>query len=103
MTNNNERINQTIKFLKWTKKYRGWWQLICEPGNEHMNLEMMRMLINRLAKEAFYETIFVLLEVHKDEPFMKCANDMLLKELIISEWKRGNKDGMIKKLTAHLE
>lgn len=71
MSKENEKTAQMIKFLKWIKKYNGWWQLICEAGNEHMNLDMMRLLIKQLAKESFYEIIFVLLEVHKNEEFMK--------------------------------
>lgn len=103
MSKEKERIVQTVKFLKWTKKYPGWWQLLCEAGNEHMNLHMMQLLIKRLAKESFYEIIFVLLEVHKNEKFMKNAKETLMKDLLISKWKCGNKDDMLNKLIAYLE
>lgn len=87
MPKERERIAQTIKFLKWTKKYNGWWQLICESDNEHMNIDMMQLLIKQLAKESFYEIIFVLLEVHKNKEFMKSLQEVMFKDLLISEWK----------------
>ena len=98
-----ERMNQTIRFLKWIKKYPGWWQLICEPGAEHMSFDMARLLIKRLAEASFYEMIFVLLEIHKDEGYIKTAKEALLNDLLISEWKNGNKDDIIGKLIAYLE
>ena len=97
-----ERTRQTIKFLKWTEKYPGYWQLICSPGDEHMNLDMMRSLIQKLAEKSFYEIIFVLLEVHKDEPFMKSVKESVMLDLLISEWKNGNKDDIINKLITNL-
>lgn len=103
MKKDRERIKETIKFLKWTRKYNGLWQLVCEAGNEHMNIEKMQMLIKRLEKKEFYEIIFVLLEVHKSEEFMKSVNDALLKDLLISELENGNKDEIINKLIAYLE
>lgn len=36
------RDKQTVRFLKWTRRYSGWWFLICTPGDEHMNLDMMK-------------------------------------------------------------
>ena len=68
-----------------------------------MNLDMMQLLIKRLAKESFYKIIFVLLEVHKDEEFMMRVKETLMKDLLISEWKSGNKDDMINKLISYLE
>ena len=100
---NNKRANQTIKFLKWSRKYPGWWLLICGHERDHMNLDMMQMLIKKLASESLYEMIFVLLEVHKNEEFMRGVNEFLLKDLLISEWKRGNKDEMIRRLIAYFE
>ena len=61
-----KRDKHTIRFLKWIRRYSGWWYLICTPDDEHMNLDMMKMLIQRLAKEQFYEIIFVLLTVHRN-------------------------------------
>ena len=52
-----KRDKQTIRFLKWINKYPGWWQLICTPNDEHMNVNMMNMLIKHLAQEQLYEII----------------------------------------------
>lgn len=103
MANDKKRVKQTIKFLKWTKKYNGLWQLICESSNEHMNLDMMKMLTKRLSDESFYEIIFVLLEVHKNEPFIKSVNEALLKDLLIDDLKDGDKNHIIEKLVYYLE
>ena len=35
-----------------------------------MNLDMMKKLVEQLAKEQFYEIIFVLLMVHRNAEFM---------------------------------
>lgn len=72
-------------------------------GNEHMNLDMMQLLIKKLAEEHFYEIIFVLLEVHKNEAFLKSLKEVLFKDLLISEWKNGHKDDMIEKIIDYLE
>ena len=66
-----KRDKQTIRFLKWINKYPGWWQLICTPNDEHMNINMMNMLIKHLAQEQLYEIIFVLLMVHRKEKYVK--------------------------------
>ncbi len=36
MKKESRRTRETVKFLKWTRKYSGWWTLICTPGDEHM-------------------------------------------------------------------
>ena len=82
-----KRDRQTIRFLKWIRQYSGWWYLICTPGEEHMNMEMMKMLIERLAKEQFYEIIFVLLTVHRDADFMDNVFKYMLLEMILAGWK----------------
>ncbi len=89
--------------LKWKKENSGRWLLICGHENEHMNLKMMQMLIERLAEEGFYEIIFVLLEVHKNKEFVKDVKETLFQDMVISEWKSGKKDDMIKELIACLE
>lgn len=61
--------------------------MICTPNEEHMSMDMMKMLIERLAKEQFYEIIFVLLTVHRDADFMDGVFKMLLLEMILSGWK----------------
>jgi len=97
------RTNQTIRFLKWTRKHNGLWQLICEPDNERMNLKMTQEIIKKLAKEQLYEIIFVLMEVHKDKEFMKSTSQIIFKDLLIAEWEKGSKDAMLDKLIGYLE
>jgi hypothetical protein len=82
-----KRDKQTIRFLKWIRCYSGWWYLICTPNDEHMNISMMKMLIERLAKEQFYEIIFVLLMVHREADFMDSTFKYMLLEMIIAGWQ----------------
>ncbi len=95
------RDRHTIRFLKWVRKYPGWWYLICTPNEEHMNISMMKMLIERLSKEQFYEIIFVLLTVHRDADFMNSVFKTLLLEMILSGWKGevNGKDQLIRDIT----
>lgn len=93
---------QTIRFLKWTRRYSGWWYLICTPNDEHMNLQMMKMLIQRLYQEGFYEIIFVLLMVHRNHPVMSHVTEYLLLDGIIEHWTE-DKDDIIKSLLTHFD
>jgi len=82
-----KRDKQTIRFLKWIRQYSGWWYLICTPGEGHMNMDMMKILIGRLAKEQFYEIIFVLMTVHRNADFMDSVFKYMLLEMIPAGWK----------------
>ena len=84
----NKRSKQTVHFLKWIRQYSGWWYLICTPNDEHINLQMMRLLIARLYQEGFYEIIFVLLMVHRDSPVMTHVTDYLLLDCLIDQWEK---------------
>lgn len=33
-----------IHWLKWLKRYLGWWQLICTPNDKHMKIRIMKQL-----------------------------------------------------------
>jgi len=94
-----KKDTQTVRFLKWIREYPGWWYLICTPDDEHMTIDMMQMLIKRLAKEQFYEIIFVLLTVHKNSGFMKNIFDFILLEMLITEWKGNGKKQFVRNLT----
>jgi len=98
-----KRAKQTLRLLKWIRKYPGRWKLICEPGEGNMNFEIMQSLIKSLAKAGFYEMIFVLLEVHKNEEFMKTVAEAMFRDLIIEQWERGNKGNVIGKFIMYLE
>lgn len=78
---------QTVRFLQWIRRYPGWWELICTPADGHMTIGMMKTLIEALAKEQFYEIIFVLLTVHREAAFLKPVMEAVLVELILSGWK----------------
>lgn len=96
-----KRDKQTIRFMKWIRKYSGLWFLICTPDQEHMNNTMMKKLITMLAQEQFYEIIFVLLMVHRNARFMESFNGEMLLEMMISNWegKVKDKEQMIKNFT----
>ena len=59
---------------------------------------MMKMLIGKLAKESFYEIIFVLLTVHKNEEFMKGFGDSMTLQVLITNWNTIHKEDVIKRL-----
>lgn len=100
-----KRDQQTIRFLKWTKNYSRWWYLICTPNDEHMNPEMMRMLIKHLAKEQLYEMIFVLLMVHRKEQYVKDISSLISLDLIIKNWggKRKDREQIVKGFLSYFE
>jgi len=81
-----QRDKQMIHFFRWIRQYSGWWYLICTP-DEHMNADMMKQLIKRLAKEQLYELIFVLFMVHRKANFMQHISEYMLLEMITQNWK----------------
>lgn len=99
----NGRHRQTVRFLKWIQQYPGWWYLICTPKDEHINPQMMKMLIERLAKEQFYEIMFVLLMVHRDEEFAKSAEQSMYVQMTVDEWSAGRRELFIKNLIDRFE
>lgn len=100
-----KRDKQTILFLRWVKKYPGWWYLICTPNDEHMNIKMMNTLIRHLAQEQLYEIIFVLLMVHRKERYVKDIPSFMLLDMITENWsgKRKDKEQMIKDILKYFE
>lgn len=102
MEKESSRMKQTVKFLRWIKQYSGWWYLICTPNDEHMNPEMMKMLIERLNKAALYELIFVLIMVHRNEPFVDSFIKYMLLDMLIDRWDN-DKEEIIKKFIEHLQ
>lgn len=66
-----------------------------------MNISMMKTLIERLAEEQFYEIIFVLLTVHRNETFMESTYKYMLLEMILTGWrgKVENKEKFIQDIT----
>lgn len=100
-----KRDKQTIRFLKWINKYPGWWQLICTPNDEHMNINMMNMLIKHLAQKQLYEIIFVLLMVHRKEKYVKDISNSMLLDMVSENWggKRKDRKQIIKNILKYFE
>lgn len=88
MKNFTKRDQQVIRFLKWVRQYPGFWELICTPDNDEypMDLKKMQMLVEKLRQEGFYELIYVLLTVHRNEPFMEGIMEALLLDTLIRRW-----------------
>lgn len=98
---NHNSSPQTLRLLKWIQTYPAWWYLICTPDTKEMNLEMMTMLIRRLADKGFYEIIFVLVMVHRDAAFMKNLPHYMLLDNIVEQWQ-SDKDKIIDNVLYHL-
>ena len=62
------------------------WHFVCTPEEGHMNPDTIQRLIRELAKGQFYEIIFVLLTVHRKEPFMGTLRQSMLEQMLIKEW-----------------
>ena len=99
MTAENKR---TVKLLKWIQEHPGWWYLICTPNEEYMDNQKMRMLIEQLDKEGFYELIFVLLTVHRQAVYMKGFPEYMLLDRITAAWDT-DRETIIRSMLDHLE
>lgn len=93
---------RSLRFLKWIKENAEWWDIICTAEHESMNPQMMANLIEVLEREGFYEIIFVMLKVHRNEYFMSCFKSDMLLDFIISKWFN-ERDNVIKKIISNLK
>jgi len=98
-----DRNKQTLRLLKWVEQHQGFWYLICTPDDEHMNPQMMKTLIGHLAEESFYEIIFVLLTVHRNEKYMEGFYPSMLLKMLVSEWDEEHREDFIKMIMYHFE
>ena len=96
------RRSETVRFLKWIRKYSGWWYLICTPDEEHMNMQMMKLLIQKLEEEKFYEIIFVLCMVHRNAKFMKDLPEYVLQDMMTKSWETDAED-IIQEIVSYLD
>jgi len=96
------RTVQTLRFLKWIRNHSGLWYLICTPNEEHMNMDMLKQLVGRLYQEGFYEMIFVLLMVHRDNPALSHVSEYLLLDSFIARWGQ-EKEEIIHEMQTLLE
>ena len=94
--------SHTKKVLQWIRDYPGWWYLICTPGAEEMNLQMMRLLIQKLSQAHLYDLVFVLLMVHREHPSLKNLWEYWLIDRLAENWE-ADKQKMMEKLTNLLE
>lgn len=102
MKKKNGKPSQTLRLLKWMRKYSGLWYLICTPDEEHMNLDAMKQIVKKLYKEGFYELIFVLLTVHRENPSFSHLTEYLLLDSFIARWD-DKRDDIIREMLDHLE
>lgn len=77
-----KRDKHTIRFLKWTRQYCGWWELICTPGDENMTLEMIKSWFNVLLKNSSMRLL-----VHREAPFMDGLFKCMLLDMILAGWE----------------
>ena len=96
---------QAMRVLRWIRKYPGWWHLICTPDDEHMNMVMMSRLIIHLEKHKLYELIMILLMVHRNTNYVRCACRHVALEMVTENWN-GNvmrKEQMIRGILQQLQ
>ena len=82
-----QRDTNTPAFFEWVQQHFGLWSLICTPGHEQMNPSSMVDLIEKLAKDNLDELIFVMLTVHRNEPFVAYFYRTMLFDLIAERWE----------------
>jgi len=65
----------------------GLWYLICTPGDDHVDLDMLRHLVEKLHEADLDELIFVLLMVHRDHPALRQIPEYLLLRKLSVRWQ----------------
>lgn len=88
--------------MKWISRYSGYWQLICTPGDEHMNMVTARNIIRCLSRNGLYEYIFVFLTVHREQEFVKNMLSFISLDLLLEELKSKSMDEIVRMLDEHL-
>ena len=97
------KINShTQRVLEWIRDYPGWWYLICTPGAEEMNLQMLRLLIQKLSQAHLYDLVFVLLMVHREHPALQKLAEYWLIDRLSATWE-DDKGQILEELSALLE
>lgn len=92
-----------LRLIDWIDQYPGFWQMACDPENEHMSASKMRTIIELLAQAGLYDVIVVVLAVHKNQGFIKSLNQEMLLNMAKKQVKDDNKDKMIKFILDRLE
>ena len=100
---NSKKSNSSApEFFQWVQQYFGFWSLICTPGHEHMTPSNLVDIIEKLAEANLDELIFVMLAVHRNEPFVAYFYRTMLFDLITERWEE-ERDHIITKMIKHLE
>ncbi len=102
MHKNRKGKKRSRKLLKWIKRYGGYWDLLCTPGDSHMNMAAARNIIKSLAKNGLYELIFVFLTVHRNEEFVKHMLQYINLDLMLEEIKHKDMDQVVQMIDGHL-
>ena len=95
-------ISHTKKLLQWIRDYPGLWYLVCTPGTEEMNLQMLKFLFQKLRDAHLYDLIFVMLMVHREHPALKKLSEYWLIDRLSSTWEE-DKFQILEDLSALLE
>lgn len=103
MRKNKKAKKRSRKLLKWIRKYGGYWYLICTPGDGHMNMDIARNIINSLAKNGFYEMIFVFFTVHREEEFVKNMTSYMNLDLMLEEIKHKDLSHIVRMMDENLQ
>lgn len=97
-----KQTNKSIKLLDWIQQYGGWWYLLCTPGDPNLTLSLTQTMIQSLAEQGLDELIFVLLMVHRKEPFMEHVFEYMLLDELNLRWAE-DWDGIIKWLISFFD
>ncbi len=100
--NSTENNSSMPEFFPWVQQHFGLWSLICTPGHEHVNPLNLVDIIEKLAEAHLDELIFVMLTVHRNEPFVAYFYRTMLFNLIAEHWE-SERDHIIKKMIEYLE
>ena len=94
---------RVIKLLNWIEQYPGFWQMACDPNDEHMDIGKMRIIVQNLAQAGLYEVIIVILSVHKKKDFMQQLGNEVFLHLTKEQIKDGKENEMLKFILEKLE
>ena len=90
--------SHTRKVLQWIRDYPGLWYLVCTPGAEKMNLQMLKFLFQKLSDSHLYDLIFVMLMVHREHPALKKLSEYWLIDRLSATWE-GDKNSILAELS----
>lgn len=91
---------RTRKMLVMMRENPTWWARVCTPGT--LNAAQMKNAVDLLAKQRFYELIFVLLTVHRGAAFMKNFALGLWLDEMLAHWDEKNAQLVVERMKAWL-